>query len=169
RGHRGRKPHESGIDLRSFQGGPSIFLRSKAKAASYIEAVMKFHEGILGKPHIDVMLTQVIKADAYRGKPIHFAGDVKVDHVEPQAGLVIDILLNPPKKLSERWHQKQTQRVRQEKLAQGTHDWMHSDITISVPVNAQYIDFGLILHGTGQIWLANPQLEVIEQDVVQPA
>ena len=162
RSYRGRKPYESGIDLRGLQGMPSIFLRSKAKAASNIEAVMKCHA-------IDVMLTQVIKAEAYRGKHLHFAGDVKVDHVEPQAGLVIDILLNPPKKLSERWHQKRTQRVRQEKLAQGTHDWMRYDIPISVPVNAQYIDFGVILHGTGQIWLANPQLEVREQDVIQPA
>src|SRR5262249_34057326 len=110
RGYRGRKPHESGIDLRGFQGMPSIFLRSKGKAASDIEAVVKSHD-------IDVMLTQVIKAEAYRGKHLHFAGDVKVDHVEPKAGLVIDILLNPPKKLSERWHQKRTQRVRQEKLA----------------------------------------------------
>ena len=63
RGYRGRKPHESGIDLRGLQGRPSIFLRSKAKAASDIEAVVKSHE-------IDVMLTQVIKAEAYRGKRI---------------------------------------------------------------------------------------------------
>jgi hypothetical protein len=162
RSFRGRKPYESSVDPRTFQGMPSIFLRSKAKAASDIGAVTKFH-------HIDVMLTQAIKAEAYRGKHIHFAGDVKVDHVEPQAGLLIDITLNPPKTLSQRWHQKRPQRVGQEKPTQGTHDWMHYDITIPVPLNAQYIDFGLILHGTGQIWLANPQLEVIEQDVVQPA
>lgn len=157
RSYRGRKPYERGIDPGGFQGMPSVFLRSKARAASEIEAVMKFHD-------TNVMLTQAVKANAYRGKHIHFAGDIKSDHVEPRAGLVIDILLNPPKKLSQRWHQKRIERMRQEKLAQGTHDWMHYETTISVPVNAQYIDFGLILHGTGQIWLANAQLEVIEQD-----
>jgi hypothetical protein len=30
--------------------------------------------------------------------------------------------------------------------------------------NAQYIHFGVIMYGTGQIWLANARLEVIEQD-----
>lgn len=160
RSYRSRKPYESGNDLRAFQGGmPALFLRSKARAAADIERVMQFHT-------IDVKLTQAIKAEAYRGKRLHFAADVKVSHVAPQAGLVIDVLLNPPKKLSERWHQKRPQSVRQEKLAQGTHNWTHYDITISVPVNAQYIEFGLILHGTGQIWLANPQLEVREQGVM---
>ncbi len=162
RSYRGRQPYESGIDLRAFQGMPALFLRSKARAAADIERVMKFHT-------VDVMLAQAIKAEVYRGKHLHFAADVKVDHVALQAGLVIDVLLNPPKKLSGRWHQKHLQNVRLEKLAQGTHDWAHYDITFSVPVNAQYIEFGLILHGTGQIWLANPQLEVREQDVMQPA
>jgi hypothetical protein len=160
--YRGRKPYESGIDPAGFQGLPGVFLRSKARAASDIEAVVKFHD-------IDVMLTQAIKADTYRGKHVHFSGDVKADHVEPRAGLVIDILLNPPKKLRKRWHQKRIESVRQEQLAQGTHDWVRYETTITVPVHAQYIDFGVILHGTGQIWLANAQLELIEQDAMQQA
>jgi len=141
---------------------PGAFLRSKARAASEIESVMKFHD-------ITVMLTQAIRADEYRGKHVHFSGDVKADHIEPQAGLMIGILVTPPKKLSERWHQKRIERVRQEKLEQGTHDWMRYETSISVPANAQYIHFGLILHGTGQIWLANAQLEVIQQDEMPSA
>ncbi|HEY7419426.1 MAG TPA: hypothetical protein VH593_29865, partial [Ktedonobacteraceae bacterium] len=41
RSYRGRKPYESGIDLRTFQGTPALFLHSKAKAAKDIERVMK--------------------------------------------------------------------------------------------------------------------------------
>ena len=41
---------------------------------------------------------------------------------------------------------------------------MRYETTIFVPENAQYIHFGVIMHGTGQIWLANARLEVIEQD-----
>ena len=49
-------------------------------------------------------------------------------------------------------------------MVQGTHDWMRYEATIPVAEEASFIRFGLVLYGKGQIWLANAQLEVIEQD-----
>ena len=130
----------------------SVF-RSKVRAASEIQ-----------RYGLRSMLTQAIKADDYRGKYVRFSGDVKVEHVEPQAGLMVAIFFPPPRKLSERWRQGRPEKSMQEKWGQGTHDWMRYETTIFVPENAQYIHFGVIMYGTGQIWLANARLEVIEQD-----
>jgi hypothetical protein len=48
---------------------------------------------------------------------------------------------------------------------------MRYELTLPVPVpeDARAIVFGLILIGAGQVWLANAQLEVIEQDGMPPA
>jgi hypothetical protein len=49
-------------------------------------------------------------------------------------------------------------------VVRGTRDWMRYEATIPVAEDASFIRFGLVLYSKGQIWLANPQLEVIEQD-----
>jgi hypothetical protein len=41
---------------------------------------------------------------------------------------------------------------------------MRYEATVPVAEDAPFIRFGLVLYGKGQIWLANAQLEVIEQD-----
>ena len=124
--------YESGVDTSGPQGMSSAFLRSTAADASGLAT-----------------LRQTIEADNYRGKQLRFSGEVKVEQVEQQAGLYIRT----------KW---QHERVRPENVVQGTHDWMRYEATISVPEDALFIRFGLVLYGKGQIWLANAQLEVIE-------
>ena len=128
-----RTTHESGVVTSGLQGRSSAFLRSTVADAS-----------------VFATLRQTIKADTYRGKHLRFSGDIKVEHVEQQAGLYIRT-------------NKQGERLRPENGVQGTHDWMRYEATIPVPEDALFIRFGHVLYGTGQIWLANAQLEVIEQ------
>ena len=128
-----RTTHESGVVTSGLQGISSAFLRSTVADAS-----------------VFATLRQTIKADTYRGKHLRFSGDIKVEHVEQQAGLYIRT-------------NKQGERLRPENVVQGTHDWMRYEATIPVAEDALFIRFGLVLYGTGQIWLANAQLEVIEQ------
>jgi hypothetical protein len=49
-------------------------------------------------------------------------------------------------------------------MVQGTHDWMRYEATVPVAENALSIRFGLVLHGKGQVWLRDAQLEVIEEE-----
>lgn len=93
-------------------------------------------------------LRQTIKANEYRGKQLRFSGNVKVEQVEQQAGLYI--------------HTNKDQRL-QSNMVQGTHDWTRYEAIISIPEDALYISFGFALYGKGQVWLANAQLEAIEQ------
>ena len=131
--------YESGVDTSGQEGMSSAFLRSTAADASGLAT-----------------LRQTIKADDYRGKQLRFSGEVKVEQVEQQAGLYIRT-------------NKQGERLRPENVVQGTHDWMRYEATIPVPEDALFIRFGLVLYGKGQIWLANVQLEVIEQDGTRSA
>jgi len=94
-------------------------------------------------------LRQTIKADDYRGKQLRFSGEVKVEQVEQQAGLYIRT-------------NGRDERLRSQNVVQGTHDWMRYEATIPVAQDALFIRFGLVLHGKGQIWLANARLDVIE-------
>ena len=128
-----RTTHESGVVTSGLQGMPSAFLRSTVADTSTFAT-----------------LRQTVKADTYRGKQLRFSGDVKVEQVEQQAGLYIRT-------------NKQGERLRPENVMQGTHDWMRYEATIPVAEDASFIRFGLVLYGKGQIWLANAQLEVIEQ------
>lgn len=134
-----RTTHEDGVVRSSREGQASAFLRS-TKASAQVMATLR----------------QTIKADDYRGKLLRFSGEVKVEQVEQQAGLYLRT-------------NKQAERLRAENVVQGTHDWTRYEATTPVSEDALFIRFGLVLSGTGQIWLANARLEVIEQDGMLPA
>ena len=126
-----RTTHVCGIDTSPHQGMASTFLKSTVADAQIVAT-----------------LRQTIKADNYRGKQLRFSGEVKVEQVKQQAGLYIRT-------------NKQGERVRPENVAQGTQDWTRYEATIPVAEDALFIRFGLVLSGTGQVWLVNARLEVI--------
>jgi hypothetical protein len=144
--------YECGVDTSALPGTSSAFLRSTVAHAEFAR------------------LEQAIKPDDYRGKHLRFSGEVKAEHVEQQAGLRIRIMTPPSMRQDER-SRPGRERLRQEQWVQGTQDWMRYELTLPVPVpeDARAIVFGLILIGAGQVWLANAQLEVIEQDGMPPA
>jgi hypothetical protein len=131
----------------------SAFLKSKVATASERETF-----------GLHARLRQTIKADDYRGKHLRFSGDVKAEHVEQQSGLIVRIKKRLPPLRDERWGQGRVGRPRQETVGQKTHDWLKYEVSMPVPEDALLIEFGLVMHGTGQVWLANMRLEVVEQD-----
>jgi hypothetical protein len=137
----GPRTYESGIVPSGLQGRSSAYLRS-TKASAQVLATLR----------------QTIKADDYRGKPLRFLGEVKVEQVEEQAGLYIRTS-----------KQSVYERLRPENVVRGTHAWMRYEATRPVASDASHIRFGLVLYGKGQIWLANAQLEVIEQNAILSA
>lgn len=141
--------YESGIDTRMPDRAPGAFLKSIADTETFA-ALSETFETL-------ATLRQTIKADNYRGKHLRFSGDVKVEQVEQQAGLWIEpIVQSLP--------HRRAKRLKPENELQGTHAWMSYEDTIFIPDDAIFIRFGLVLHGRGQAWLANTQLEVIEHD-----
>lgn len=130
----GPQTYECGVVRAGREGRSSVYLRSRKASA-----------------HPPATLRQTIKADNYRGKQLRFSGEVKVEQVEEQAGLYIRTSTRPAH-----------ERLRPENVVRGTHDWMRYEATVPVAEDALFIRFGLLLKGSGQLWLRDAQLEVVE-------
>jgi Uncharacterized conserved protein len=94
-------------------------------------------------------LRQVILADAYRGRSVRFAADIRTADVAEQAALFLSVV-TPESRGG-------TQERDQEAL-RGTTGWTHVCVRADVPSDATMIIFGLTLTGPGQAWLRNAEL-----------
>jgi len=47
----------------------------------------------------------------------------------------------------------------------GTNDWQKQSIVLDVPENSERISFGVLLDGTGDVWIDDVKLESVSEDV----
>jgi hypothetical protein len=108
-------------------------------------------------PRGSAMLGQSIRADAYRGKRVRLSGYLKTIGVNEGTavlfmrvdgdGLVLmsDYMQNRPLML--------------------TNDWARQEIVLDVPRNAIGVTYGFLLGGSGQAWLDDVAIDVVDDDV----
>jgi hypothetical protein len=53
----------------------------------------------------------------------------------------------------------------QDRAIRGTADWQQVAIILDVPQNSVDIAFGILLQGTGRVWIDNVRFEVVSADV----
>lgn len=94
-------------------------------------------------------LRQVILADAYRGRSVRFAADVRTADVVDRAALFLSVLT-----LENRGGVQE----RAQQATRGTTEWTPTQVHAEVPADATMIIFGLTLTGPGQAWLRNAEL-----------
>jgi hypothetical protein len=100
-------------------------------------------------------VTQLIKADAYRGKRVRLAGHLKTRDVRGGwAGLWLRVDGPDAKVLA--LDNMAAQRL------MGTTDWSRHAVVLDVPEAAVRLAFGALLHGTGQVWADDLTLEVVD-------
>ena len=100
-------------------------------------------------------VTQLIKADGYRGKRVRLAGYLKTRDVRGGwAGLWLRVDGPDAKLLA--IDNMAAQRV------MGTTDWSRHAVVLDVPEAAVRLAFGALLHGTGQVWADDLTLEVVD-------
>jgi hypothetical protein len=100
-------------------------------------------------------VTQLIKADAYRGKRVRLTGYLKARDVRGGwAGLWLRVDGPDAKLLA--IDNMAAQRV------MGTTDWSRHSVVLDVPEAAVRLAFGALLHGTGQVWADDLTLEVVD-------
>jgi hypothetical protein len=102
-------------------------------------------------------LAQMIKADAYRGKRLHFSAAVRSEEVENRAALFMRISGSTGKMLA-------FDNMRNRPIT-GTIDWTHQAIVLDAAEDAEDIIFGMLLSLKGQVWMADVHLEVVDRDV----
>ena len=103
-------------------------------------------------------LMQVSSASAYRGKRIRFSAFLRGDAIAMRAGLWIradDI--DGTTVAFRNCYAASTPKS----FVQGTTDWKEVEILIDIPDTAVDLSFGVLLGGTGKVWIDNASIAVI--------
>jgi hypothetical protein len=111
----------------------------------------------VSRPQGYVTLMQVIKADNYKGERICFSGYVKAKFVSDWAGLWmrVDDVIGRPLSFDNM----------NERPIVGNSDWVKYEVVLDVPTNSSEISFGVLLDGSGQIWIDNLEIKVVGLDI----
>lgn len=133
--------YETGLDNRIVHNGNySAYLRSKDEKAQGFATLM-----------------QQIKSDQYRGERVRYSAFVKSTDVKEAAGLwmrvdhssgevlAFDNMMNRPIK--------------------GTNEWNHFSVVLDIPVKSEVIAFGVLLNGSGQIWMDKLGFEIVDDSI----
>jgi hypothetical protein len=139
----GSKPQDYavGVEKSMLRGGsPCAYLRSTAAEIEGFGTLM-----------------QTFDAKNYRGKRLRLAADVKSADVVEWAGLWMRVDgPNPGKSLA--FDNMQDRPIK------GSADWREYSVVLDVDRDAEAIAFGLLLRGTGSVWLANVRIEPVGKD-----
>jgi RNA polymerase sigma factor (sigma-70 family) len=132
--------YEIAVDEKTVHGG---------KASASIKSMV-------GDPKGFGTLTQMFKADDYRGKRLRLAGYLKAEGIEGGAGLWVRI---DGKDKTLAFDNMQKRQVK------GTTDWTKCQVVLDVKPDSRYITFGALLSGKGRVWIDDLQFDVVGMDV----
>jgi hypothetical protein len=139
----GNKPteYESGVDaLATYNGHPSAYLKAKT-------------------PNIEGFgtLMQDFRADHYVGKRVRFSAFVRTEHAQDWAGLWMRVDKESKKLAFDNMH---------DRPIKGSTDWKRYDVVLEVPQDATGIFFGVLLSGSGTVWLNGAKFEIVGPNVL---
>lgn len=130
--------YDTGVDPQVvFAGQPAAYLRSVAAAPD---------QGF-------GTLMQSFRADDYKGQRVRFSAQVKSDSVAAWAGLWMRI---------DEGQQIAAFDNMQNRPIQATTDWIPYQVVLDVPTGATAINFGILLAGSGTVWLSSAKFEIVD-------
>ncbi len=137
-----KNDYEQGIDAEvTFNGKKSAYLRSKGL-----------------EPEGFGTLMQQFGASVYLGKRLRYSAYVKSEDVESWAGLWMRVDgVEQYKSLS--FDNMQNRSIK------GTTEWQRYEIVLNVPKESTNIAFGILLEGSGQVWLSDIQFAEVTDDI----
>jgi hypothetical protein len=138
----GSKPaeYEAGVDASAmYNERSSAYLKSKTAVADGFGTLM-----------------QDFSAEKYAGKRIRFSANVKAEEVQSWAGLWMRV---DKQSTSVAFDNMQNRRIK------GTTGWQNYAVTLDVPQDATAIYFGVLLEGSGAVWLNGVKVEVVGSDI----
>jgi hypothetical protein len=102
-------------------------------------------------------LMQNVKADDYRGKRVRFSAFVKAENVEDWAGIWM--------RVDSKNHRGSAFDNMQNRAIRGTADWQSYQVVLDVDNEGEGVAFGILLAGTGTVWLNQARIEVVDKNV----
>ena len=136
-----KQDYEQGVDSEvMFNGKKSAYLRSKGP-----------------EPEGFGTLMQSFQASAYLDKRLRYSAYAKSEDVENWAGLWMRIDGPQGRMLSID--------NMQNRPIKGTTDWQRYEVVLNVPQDSTNIAFGILMEGSGQVWLSDIQFAGVAADV----
>jgi len=102
-------------------------------------------------------MMQSFEPGEYLGKRVRMTGYVRAKDVKKWAGLWLRVDGKTREVLS--FDNMQDRPIK------GTSDWKRHDIVLDVPAEASNISFGILLDGTGTVWLTDMRFDVVDTSV----
>lgn len=134
--------YEFTLDAKTFHSGSaSGLLKSKKE-----------------KPQGFGTLMQEFLAENYRGKRMKFSAFVKTEHVEGWSGLWM--------KVEGAGHDSLGFDNMKNRAITGTQEWKKYDVILDVPQESRLIAFGILLSGSGKVWIDDITFEEALTDEV---
>jgi hypothetical protein len=103
-----------------------------------------------------VTMMQTFFPDNYKGKRVRFSGFVKADRVQGWAGLWMRIDAG---NLTAAFDNMQGRPIA------GTSDWTAYSVVLDITQAATSINFGILLSGSGTVWISGVKFEVVDETV----
>lgn len=113
-----------------------------------------FIESTVPEPKAFIALNQTFSAQDYAGKRISLSGNLRTRDVRKWAGFWVRADDANGKFLAFD--------NMQNRGASGTTDWKPAEVVLDIPKNAQTIYMGLILDGSGKVWMSNLKFEIVD-------
>jgi len=136
------KSYKIGLDNSIFQNG---------EKSAFIESTESDINGF-------GTLMQTCSAKEYLGKKVKMSGFIKTENISARVELWLRI--DPINSISSKYFDNMGNRP-----IIGTTNWTKYEIILDVPTNSYSMNFGVLLRGTGKVWLDNLSFEIIENSV----
>ncbi len=101
------------------------------------------------EPAGSAALVQTVFADDFFAGSVVFSGEFRTENVSGSAGLCLRVFL------LQKGGGREQERVL---TAAGSTNWSGDEISAWVPESADIVQFGIMLTGSGRVWLRNPRL-----------
>ena len=133
-----------------YESGFDTTIAHSGRSSAYIKSIAPVKASDFGQLYTG---TEV----GYRSKRMRLSAYIKADHVEGWAGLWMQVGGHSNEVLSfDNMH---------DRPIQDTSDWQKYEVVVDVPDNSVAYSYGVTLHGTGEVWFDDVQLEAVSDDV----
>ena len=141
--------HLAGSKPESYEAGTDSQAAYNDHPSAYLKSTKAVSDGF-------GTLMQEFTADKYAGKRLRLSAFVKSEDVKDWAGLWMRV-------------DKEAKSVAfdnmENRSIKGTTGWQHYEVVLDVPQDATGIFFGVLLSGSGAVWLNDVKFEVVGSNV----
>jgi RNA polymerase sigma factor (sigma-70 family) len=141
----------AGSRPQNYETGIDNHVKRTGNNSAYLKSKLTERGGVFGT------LMQMFNAENYRNNRVRLSGYIKSEAVETWAGFWMRVDDANGEVLSFD--------NMQERPVYGTTNWQKYNVVLDVPENGFNIALGILLAGSGQLWLDALRFETVDQDV----